>query len=143
MTKGKKTYTIEDLMEKVKAYITDPNDIELINKSYLYAKDKHDGQYRISGEEYINHPLATSVILTSVYADTQTICAGLLHDVLEDTDTTKQELEEEFGREITNLVYGVSKISRIHFSTENEALIEYYKKIIVGMSEDVGVIIIK
>lgn len=143
MTKGKKTYTIEDLMEKVKAYITDPNDIELINKSYLYAKDKHDGQYRISGEEYINHPLATSVILTSVYADTQTICAGLLHDVLEDTDTTKQELEEEFGREITNLVYGVSKISRIHFSTENEALIEYYKKIIVGMSEDVRVIIIK
>ena len=143
MTKGKKTYIIEDLMEKVKAYITDPNDIELINKSYLYAKDKHDGQYRISGEEYINHPLATSVILTSVYADTQTICAGLLHDVLEDTDTTKQELEEEFGREITNLVYGVSKISRIHFSTENEALIEYYKKIIVGMSEDVRVIIIK
>ena len=143
MTKGKKTYTIEDLMEKVKAYITDPNDIELINKSYLYAKDKHDGQYRISGEEYINHPLATSVILTSVYADTQTICAGLLHDVLEDTDTTKQELEEEFGREISNLVYGVSKISRIHFSTENEALIEYYKKIIVGMSEDVRVIIIK
>ncbi len=143
MTKGKKTYTIDDLMEKVKAYITDPEEIELINRSYLYAKDKHDGQYRISGEEYINHPLATSVILTSVYADTPTICAGLLHDILEDTDTTKQELEEEFGQEITNLVYGVSKISRIHFSTENEALIEYYKKIIVGMSEDVRVIIIK
>ena len=143
MTKGKKTYTIDDLIEKVRTYITDSSDIELINKSYLYAKDKHSGQYRTSGEEYINHPLATAVILTSVYADTETICAGLLHDVLEDTDTTKQELEDEFGREIANLVYGVSKISRIHFSTENEALVEYYKKIIVGMSEDVRVIIIK
>ena len=143
MTKGKKTYTIDDLIEKVRTYITDSSDIELINKSYLYAKDKHSRQYRTSGEEYINHPLATAVILTSVYADTETICAGLLHDVLEDTDTTKQELEDEFGREIANLVYGVSKISRIHFSTENEALVEYYKKIIVGMSEDVRVIIIK
>lgn len=143
MTKGRQTYNIDDLMEQVRTYINDEDDIKLIEKAYLYAKDKHEGQYRVSGEEYINHPLATAIILTSVYADTQTLCAGLMHDVLEDTDSTKQELEEVFGKEIASLVYGVSKISRIHFSTENDALVEYYKKIIVGMSEDVRVIIIK
>ena len=143
MTKGKITYNINDLTDKVQTYINEEKDIELINKAYHYAKDKHEGQFRVSGEEYINHPLATAIILTTVYADTATICAGLLHDVLEDTETSKQELEDHFGKEITSLVYGVSKISRIHFSTENEALIEYYKKIIVGMSEDVRVIIIK
>ena len=71
------------------------------------------------------------------------VFAGLLHDVIEDCDTSKEEIIETFGDEIAELVYGVTKISKIHFSTENEALIEYYKKIIVGMSEDVRVIIIK
>ena len=143
MTKGRKTYTIDELIDKVRVYNDNEEELLLIRKAYNYAKDKHVGQSRISGEDYINHPLATAIILTTVYGDCATICAGLLHDVIEDTDTTKQELEEEFGREIAGLVYGVSKISRIHFSTENEALVEYYKKIIVGMSEDVRVIIIK
>lgn len=143
MTKGRQTYSIDDLMDQVRTYINAPQDLELIKKAYLFAKEKHEGQFRVSGEEYINHPLATAIILTSVYADTPTLCAGLMHDVLEDTDTTKQDIENEFGKEIAGLVYGVSKISRIHFSTENDALVEYYKKIIVGMSEDVRVIIIK
>ena len=143
MTKGKQTYTINDLMDKVSTYIKEESDIDLINKAYLYAKEKYQGQHRISGEDYINHPLATAIILTTVYADTYTICAGILHDILEDADVTKQELENIFGKTITDLVYGVDKISRINFSTENEALVEYYKKIIVGMSEDVRVIIIK
>ena len=133
------TYTIDDLISKANNYIND----ELIKKAYYYANDAHMGQTRKSGGPYINHPLATAIILTTVYADCETICAGLLHDVLEDTLVTKNELEEEFGIEITNLVYGVTKISKIHFSTENEALVEYYKKIIVGMSADVRVIIIK
>lgn len=137
------TYTIDDLITKASSYISDSDSIDLIKKAYSYARDAHLGQTRKSGGPYITHPLATSVILTTVYADTETICAGLLHDVLEDTSVTKAELESEFGSEITNLVYGVTKISKIHFSTENEALIEYYKKIIVGMSEDVRVIIIK
>ncbi len=143
MTKGKQTYNINDLIDKVRKYITNENDIDIINKAYLFAKEKHVGHYRESGEECINHTLATAVILTTVYADTFTICAGLLHDTLDDCDTTKQELEDIFGKQIADLVYGVSKISRINFSTENEALVEYYKKIIVGMSEDVRVIIIK
>ena len=135
MAKEKKKYTIEDLINKASKYINEEKDLNLIKEAYYYAKEKHTGQFRSSGEEYIVHPLHTAVILTTVYADTSTICAGLLHDVIEDTDTTKSELEDKFGIEIANLVNGVSKISRIHFSTENEALVEYYKKIIVGMSE--------
>lgn len=143
MTKDKKTYTIDDLIEKVSTYIDDEKEIELITLAYNFAKDKHEGRYRLSGEEHINHPLSIAIILTTVYSDAATICAGLLHDLMDEVGTTRQELEETFGKEIATLVYGVSKISKIHFSTENEALVEYYKKIIVGMSEDVRVIIIK
>ena len=143
MTKTDNNISIETLISKARTYIKNEDEINKIERVYLYAKDKHDGQLRKSGEEYIKHPLATAIILTSVYSDTETICAGLLHDVIEDCDTSKQEIAEFFGEQIAELVYGVTKISKIHFSTENEALIEYYKKIIVGMSEDVRVIIIK
>ena len=134
---------INTLISKASSYITDDEQLNKIKEVYEYAKEKHKGQKRMSGEDYITHPLATAIILTSVYADCSTICAGLLHDVIEDCDTSKSEIEENFGEEIAELVFGVSKISKIHFSTENEALVEYYKKIIVGMSEDVRVIIIK
>ena len=143
MTKDYTKYTIDDLIEKVKVYIPNEENLNEIRKAYEYASIKHQGQFRKSGEPYIFHPLCTAMILTTVYADTDTICAGLLHDVIEDCDVTKQELEEEFNSDIARLVDGVSKISKMHFSTENEALVEYYKKIIVGMSEDVRVIIIK
>lgn len=135
--------TIEELISKASNYISDPNELDKIKSAYLYALEKHQGQVRLTGEDYIVHPLNTAIILTTVYADCDTVCAGLLHDVIEDCDVTKASLEETFGKEVANLVYGVTKISKIHFSTENEALIEYYKKIIVGMSEDVRVIIIK
>jgi len=143
MTKDKNKITIETLIKKSQTYIKDKNELDLINRVYEYSYEKHQGQYRKSGEEYIIHPLATAIILTTVYADCATICAGLLHDVIEDCDTSKDEVAMIFGSEIAELVYGVTKINKIHFSTENEALIEYYKKIIVGMSEDVRVIIIK
>ena len=143
MTKDYTSYTIDNLIEKAKVYIPEEDNLQKIRKAYEYAKEKHQGQYRVSGEEYIYHPLCTAIILTTVYADTDTICAGLLHDVIEDCDVTRSELEEVFGSDIAKLVDGVSKISKMHFSTENEALVEYYKKIIVGMSEDVRVIIIK
>ena len=131
---------IEDLKKMVKSY---NEDISMIEKAYEFAKDLHNGQVRQSGEEYITHPLNVAYILAEMHADSDTICAGLLHDVIEDCGVSKQELEDAYGSTVANLVYGVTKISKIHFSTENEALIEYYKKIIVGMSEDVRVIIIK
>ncbi len=143
MTIEKKLYTIDDLIDKASSYITKEEELQKIRDVFEFSKIKHAGQFRQSGEPYFYHPLATAVILTTVYADCDTICAGLLHDVIEDCGVAKQELEEMYGTTVANLVYGVTKISKIHFSTENEALIEYYKKIIVGMSEDVRVIIIK
>ena len=135
--------TIKDIVEKTNSYIKDKEQISTIKKAYKFAKEKHEGQFRKSGEAYIYHPMNVALILTSIYADYETISAGLLHDVLEDCDCTVEEMEKEFGETITRLVQGVTKLSKIHFSTENEYLIDYYKKIIVGMSEDVRVIIVK
>lgn len=143
MSKEKECVTLEDLIIRLKTYLKEEEKIEKVKLAYTFAEKKHKGQYRKSGEEYIVHPLRVALILTTVYADCETIEASLLHDVLEDTDCTIQEMEEVFGSEVTRLVQGVTKLSKIHFSTENEYLIDYYKKIIVGISEDVRVIIIK
>lgn len=142
MSKSKE-YTIDDLIEKASVYIPEEENLDKIRQAYNFAEVAHKGQYRKSGEAYIVHPLNTAIILTTVYADTDTLIAGLLHDTIEDCEVEKEELEEKFGRTVANLVYGVSKLGRINFSTENEYLIDYYKKIIVGMSEDVRVIIVK
>ena len=142
-TKNLDDVKIEDILSKVHEYIEDEEQVKVIERAYSFALKKHNGQYRKSGEAYIYHPMNVALILTTVYADYQTIAAGFMHDVLEDCDCTPEEMEEEFGREITKLVQGVTNLGKIHFSTENEYLIDYYKKIIVGMSEDVRVIIIK
>ena len=134
---------LEDIIKEVRKYIDDEEQIKVIEKAYHFAFNKHNGQYRKSGEAYICHPINVTLILTTIYADYETISAGLLHDVLEDCDCTPEEMENEFGPVITKLVKGVTKLSNINFSTENEYLIDYYKKIIVGMSEDVRVIIVK
>ena len=142
-TQKEEILTIEEIISKARSYIEDEEQIRVIEKAYDFAKFKHEGQFRKSGEPYITHPMNVALILISVYADFETISAGFLHDVLEDCDCTPEEMEEEFGPNITKLVKGVTKLSKINFSTENEYLIDYYKKIIVGMSEDVRVIIIK
>ena len=138
-----KIYTIDDLIEKASNYISDDKQLETIREAYEFAFKKHKGQFRKSGEEYIHHPLNVAIILTTISADSETLTAALLHDVIEDCDCEREEIDEHFGKTVGNLVYGVSKLGRINFSTENEYLIDYYKKIIVGMSEDVRVIIIK
>lgn len=143
LSKSRDDITFLEIQDKVRSYIENEEQLEVIEKAYLFAKEKHDGQFRKSGEPYIIHPMNVALILTTIYADYETISAGFLHDVLEDCDCTSEEMEEVFGRNITKLVQGVTKLSKIHFSTENEYLIDYYKKIIVGMSEDVRVIIIK
>ena len=143
LSKNKDELTLDDILTSVRTYIEDEEQIAVIEKAYNFAKEKHEGQFRKSGEAYIYHPMNVALILTSIYADYETISAGLVHDVLEDCDCTAEEMEEMFGATITKLVQGVTKLSKIHFSTENDYLIDYYKKIIVGMSEDVRVIIIK
>ncbi len=135
--------TFEKLKDKFLLYNKDVKDIELITKAYLFAYEKHFGVKRLTNEDYIEHPLNVAYILTGVYADMATICAALLHDVLEDCDVTEEELTEKFGSEITSLVAGVTKINKLNFTGENEAMIANHRKIIVGLSEDVRVIIIK
>ncbi len=143
MSHSKDKITFNDVMELVKTYISNEEEITKIEKAYKFASSRHKGQYRKSGEEYIIHPLNVCKILTEIHADCDTLRAGLLHDVLEDCDCTNDEMEEVVGPEVTKLVEGVTKLSKLHFSTENDYLIEYYKKIIIGMSEDVRVIIVK
>ena len=137
------TVTIEDLINKVRTYIDNEKDIELIKKAYDYASCKHFGQKRITGDDYIIHPLNVALILTDNNADTYTICAGLLHDVLEDSDATYEEMEKLFGKEITSLVDGVTKINKISFNSISEQMAANQRKILVGLSNDVRVIIIK
>ena len=96
-----------------------------IKKAYDVAAAKHYGQKRQSGEDYIIHPLNVAYILAEMHADVDTICAGLLHDTLEDTDTTKEELIIEFNEDVANLVDGVTKISKLNFSTKEEQNLEH------------------
>lgn len=143
MEHRKEEISIDDLLSKTDIYIKDPKEREKIIEAYQFARDKHIGQYRKSGEEYIIHPLSVAIILTSVYADSESLQAALLHDTVEDCDCSNEDIEELFGKNVSRLVDGVTKLGRIHFSTDNEYLTQYYKKIIVGMSEDVRVIIVK
>ena len=97
-------YTIEDLIEKASVYIPEEENLEKIRRAYQFAESSHKGQYRKSGEPYILHPLNTAIILTAVYADTDTLIAGLLHDTIEDCGVEKEELAELFGPTVANLV---------------------------------------
>ena len=135
--------TIDDLIDKFKTYNDNEEDIKIIRKAYEYAEAKHFGQKRISGDDYILHPLNVALILTEVSADAPCMAAALLHDTIEDCDATYEELEKLFGKEIALLVDGVTKINRINFSSDSDAAAAYQRKILVGLSEDVRVIIIK
>lgn len=138
-----KNVTIEDLINKFKKYNTNEEDIKLINKAYEYAYKKHFGVKRITGDDYITHPLNVAMILTDINADASCLAAALLHDTIEDTDSTKDEITKLFSSEVALLVDGVTKINRLHFSNAGELMAANQRKILVGLSEDVRVIIIK
>ena len=135
--------TINDLIYKFKLYDNNEEDIDLINRAYEYAYKKHFGVKRISGDDYIIHPLNVAMILTDINADAACMAAALLHDTIEDTDSTKEEITKLFGKEVALLVDGVTKINRLHFSNAGEQMAANQRKILVGLSEDVRVIIIK
>ena len=138
-----KDITIEDLLEQVKTYNNNDEDLKLIKSAYDYAYKKHFGQKRISGDDYITHPLNVAWILTEINADAYAISAALLHDTIEDSDSTKEDIEAHFGSTVALLVDGVTKINKIKFSSETEQIAANQRKILVGLSEDVRVIIIK
>ena len=143
MSKHIKDLTIQKLMDKIKTYITDKNELEIIDKAYQFAYEKHFEQKRLTGEPYIIHPLNVAYILTRTNADFETLSAALLHDVVEDCNVSSDEIEEIFGHNIAVLVDGVTKINKLNLSGTTEALINNQRKILVGLSEDVRVIIIK
>ncbi len=134
--------TITSLLRKVAAYNPEADE-ELIAGAYGTAHAAHKGQVRKSGEPFVYHPLATADILAELHLDSTTIAAAILHDVLEDTDLTKQELEARFGEEVADIVDGVTKLKRLPAENLEEAQAESLRKMIVAMSRDVRVIIIK
>lgn len=133
--------TIDTLLEVIKDY--NPDEVDIIKRAYEYADELHKGQYRQSGEPYISHPLNVAYILAEMHADRDTVCAGLLHDTLEDTDTTKEDIAELFNKNIANLVDGVTKLAKMNFSTKEEQNLANTRKIITGITDDVRIIIIK
>jgi GTP pyrophosphokinase len=118
-------------------------DIPLLRKAYEYSNQAHQGKFRESGDPYILHCLEVAFILAEQHLDSATITAGLLHDVVEDTNVTIQQLREEFGEEIAELVDGVTKIGELKFKSAEEEQAEYFRKMLLSMAKDIRVIIIK
>ena len=142
MQEGKKDITIQDVINKRKEHARRV-DTKLIMKAYNLANEKHKDQKRGSGEPYIIHPLNVAYILADIGLDDSTICAALLHDVVEDTDVTDADLRKMFGNEIADMVAGVTKLSRIQFATVEEQQVEDYRKMFLAMGKDIRVILIK
>jgi len=132
----------EDLLEKVRAYSPDA-DVELLRRAYVFSAFEHRGQVRHSGEPYLIHPLAVADFLADMKLDAVAIAAGLLHDVVEDTLTTIERIQELFGSEVAHVVEGVTKISAIPFSSSEERQAENFRKMLLAMVDDIRVIIVK
>ncbi|PYR31172.1 MAG: GTP pyrophosphokinase [Acidobacteria bacterium] len=132
----------EDLLEKVRAYSPDA-DVELLRRAYVFSALEHRGQLRHSGEPYLIHPLAVADFLADMKLDVVAIAAGLLHDVVEDTLTTIERIQELFGPEVAHVVEGVTKISAIPFSSSEERQAENFRKMLLAMVDDIRVILVK
>lgn len=142
MVDDKETVTIDDLLDGVRQ--TQPEaDLALIKSAYDLAHAAHAGQKRASGEEYIIHPLHVAAILVDMHLDEATISAALLHDVVEDTTYTIEEMQEHFGDEVAMLIDGVTKLGRIEYKSKEEQQLENYRKLFLAMAKDIRVILIK
>lgn len=135
-------YLFDSLKDVAQEYLTEPQ-IEALRQSYVVARDAHEGQTRSSGESYIIHPVAVARILAEMRLDLETLQAALLHDVIEDTPVTKEELETQFGTAVAELVDGVSKLDKLKFRDRKEAQAENFRKMVLAMVQDIRVILIK
>ncbi len=133
---------LNDILSKVSAY-NPTADLDIVRKAYVYCAKVHQGQTRLSGEPYLVHPMEVSAILADLKLDVPSVVTGLLHDTVEDTLATIEELTEMFGEEVANLVNGVTKIGKIHFKTKEESQAENFRKMLLAMSDDIRVILIK
>jgi guanosine-3',5'-bis(diphosphate) 3'-pyrophosphohydrolase len=142
MEHQKEEHTLDGLLEKARANRPDV-DLSLIQNAWSYAEEAHDGQVRESGEPYFDHPVSVAFILADMNLDANTMAAGLLHDVIEDTGKSYEEISEAFGSEIATLVDGVTKLSRMDFKSREEQQAESLRKMFVAMAKDIRVILIK
>lgn len=139
---GSHRLLISQVCDLLETYLK-AEDVRAIYYAYLFGAEAHEGQKRISGEPYIFHPLAVAYILAEMQMDAQTLCAAILHDVIEDTNISKEELASAFGGEIAELVDGVSKINQIQFATREQAQAANFQKMLFAMNQDIRVIIVK
>ena len=135
--------TIETIVSEVEKYVKSKNSIDLIVKSYELAKKQHEGQFRKSGDPYIQHPIEVAYMLACLKVSPETICAGFLHDVLEDTDITKEKIIKDFGTDVADIVDGVTKIGKLKYLTKERALAKTHQKILLAMAKDIRVILVK
>ncbi|MBE7708088.1 MAG: bifunctional (p)ppGpp synthetase/guanosine-3',5'-bis(diphosphate) 3'-pyrophosphohydrolase [Cyanobacteria bacterium SIG27] len=135
--------TFEEIKEGLIAQKRKAHDIEQIEAAYHWAKELHEGQFRISQEPYIIHPLEVAKILVDLKLDKNTIIAAFLHDILEDTDTTAEEMKEKFGADVVNLVQGVTKLNKYQFKSKEERQAENFRRMLIAMAQDIRVVVLK
>ena len=135
-------YLISDLMDLLDSYL-EPDQVREIYRAYLFGAEAHEGQHRKSGEPYIYHPIEVARILAGMHMDAESIIAGILHDVIEDTGTPKELVISEFSEEVGELVDGVSKLTQIKFESQAEAQAENFRKMMLAMVKDIRVILVK
>ena len=133
---------INDIIDKAQTYLP-PEDLEMIEKAYIYSASVHQGQVRLSGEPYLTHPMEVAGILTNMKMDAATIISGLLHDTIEDTLTTVEQIEKEFGRDVAFLVGGLTKLNLISFGSQEERQSENFRKMILAMSADIRILLVR
>src|SRR5882672_7777018 len=139
---GRRALGINQLISKLENYLP-PDQVERVQQAYEFSAAAHRGQKRMSGEPYISHPVAAAHILADLRMDGETIIAAILHDVIEDTPTAKEQISEQFGREVAELVDGVTKLDQIQFKSREEAQAESFRKMLLAMVRDLRVILVK
>ncbi|EJP28482.1 RelA/SpoT domain protein [Haemophilus sputorum HK 2154] len=135
-------YLFEPLERIIQGYLPEEK-IELVRRAFVIARDAHEGQTRSSGEPYITHPVAVACIIAEMKLDHEAVMAALLHDVIEDTPYTEEQLANEFGSSVADIVQGVSKLDKLKFRTRQEAQVENFRKMILAMTKDIRVVLIK
>src|SRR3954453_18166850 len=134
--------SLTELVDQVRSYQPSA-DVDLIARAYAYGEKAHEGQTRKSGEPYFSHPASVAGVITELKLDTSSVCAGLLHDVVEDTLATTADIEREFGQEVAFLVDGVTKLSKINFTSKADRQAENFRKMVVAMARDIRVLLVK
>src|SRR3954470_22562471 len=137
-----KTASLETIKNTIATYYPDAK-LDLVQKAYTFADDAHRGQLRSSGEPYMIHPTDVAQTLAELRLDIPSIVTGLLHDTVEDTHATLEQIDKEFGKDISELVDGVTKLSQISFKTSEEKQAENFRKMILAMAKDIRVILVK